>query len=63
MGWSLSVGKTERFMKIQLKIQDLCPPSHCPKMSSGPDWSLWQSWRLMFETKYEIGVKIGEFWY
>lgn len=35
-------GKFVKRMKIQLKVQNLCPPSQFPKLSSavGPDWSL-----------------------
>lgn len=35
-------GKFVKCMKIQLKVQNLCPPSQFPKLSSavGPDWSL-----------------------
>lgn len=36
---SLSVGEPVKPVK-QLKVQNLCPPSHCPKHSSGPDLSL-----------------------
>lgn len=39
MTWSLSVERTVRFVKMQVKVQNLCPPSSLPNQSKGADWS------------------------
>lgn len=32
--------KLSNKLKTQLKVQNYCHPSHYPKPSNGPDWSL-----------------------
>lgn len=59
-GEALSVGQAVEFMKIQLKVQNLCPTSNFPKPSSGSDWSLYQAHcdpSFMFDTPPSVNTQ------